>query len=234
VIPPYQLASRDWKLISLKTMAQKTAEEVEEKTESNKLFTKQFNKFLSDYYNWIVGCTVILVLIAGFFSLLLPKYQQTVDYLSATNQQNVLDYSSKQAELNKVQQLIASYNAIDKKYIDKVNSIAPAVQNKEELFSQVNYLVSVNQLSLNSISLSISDGYANDNLLPITPAEQPISDGLQTVAIDISVSGTNYESFKNFLSSIENNLRLMDVQSVIFDPNGQTTNLIINTYYSKN
>ncbi len=215
-------------------MAQKSPEEIEGQIEENKVRSKRVNKFLSDYFNWIVGFVVAVVFILGAFFLLLPKYEQTANYVNTVNQQQVLDVSSRQDELNKIQQLLASYNKIDKTYIDKVNAIAPAVQNKEELFSELNYLVSVNQLFLQSISLSSADNYQDQGIVPITTQEKPIISSLQTVTIVMAVRGTTYESFKSLLSSLENNLRLMDVLSIRFDPNAQTTELTINTYYSKN
>ncbi|MDD4901778.1 MAG: hypothetical protein PHE24_01450 [Patescibacteria group bacterium] len=215
-------------------MAQKSPEEIEGNIEEKKIRTKQFNKFFSDYFNWIVGGVVVAIFIIGFFVLLLPKYGQTVDYLNISNQQEILDASAKRDELSKIQQLLTAYNKIDKQYIDKVNAIAPVIKNKEELFSELNYLVSVNQLFLQSISLSSTATYQDQNIVPIAPQEKAISGSLETVNIVLSVKGTTYESFKNLLSDLENNLRLMDVLSIKFSPSGQTTSLIINAYYSKN
>ncbi|MDD5527509.1 MAG: hypothetical protein PHO56_00845 [Patescibacteria group bacterium] len=215
-------------------MARKNSEEIEEDIEEKKIRTKQFNIFLSDYFNWIVAGIVAVVFLFGFFALLLPKYEQAVNYIRIVNQQQVSDTSAKLDELNKTEQLIAAYKNIDKKYVDKVNAIAPAVQNKEELFSELNYLVSVNQLFLQSVSLSVNDGYQDFGLLPISPEQQKIADSLQTVTVTLSVAGIkNYETYKNFLTALENNLRLMDVLNISFTPNAGSTSFTINTYYSK-
>jgi hypothetical protein len=215
-------------------MAQKSLEDIDNTVEGRSLRVKEFNKFLDDYFGWIVAVVVILVFALETWALLLPKYEQTVRFIDSIDQQQSLDVTSKQTELDKINQLIAAYNKIDKKYITKVNAIAPAVQNKEELFSELNYLVSVNQLILQSISLSSASTYQDQGLLPIESDQSGISDRLQTVTIGLSVKGTSYEAFKNFLASLENNLRLMDILSIQFDPQGQSTSLIINTYYSKN
>jgi hypothetical protein len=215
-------------------MAQKSSDNLEGAAEEHNLHIKKFNKFLDDYFSWIVAGVVVIVFVLGFFVLLLPKYEQTVKFVNDIDQQQSLDVTAKQTELDKINQLIAAYNKIDKKYITKVNAIAPAVQNKEELFSELNYLVSVNQLVLQSISLSSVGAYQNQGLMSIPPAQSAISESLQTVSINLTVKGTSYESFKNFLASLENNLRLMDVLSIQFDPHGQSTTLVINTYYSKN
>jgi hypothetical protein len=214
-------------------MAQKSSEQIEDSLEERKIRIRQFNKFLKFYFNWIVIGLVAVIFISGFFFLLLPKYQQTAGYIKASNQQQALDTSAKREELKKIQQLLAAYDGIDKKYIDKVNAIAPVIQNKEELFSELNYLVSVNQLVLQTITLSLGDGYKDQGLVPISPAQGKIPANIETVNITLTIRGINYESFKSFLSALENNLRLMDVLTVAYNPGSEATTLSINTYYSK-
>jgi hypothetical protein len=214
-------------------MAQKNTEEVRGGVEEKNIRLKKLNKFLNDYFNRIVAVTVATVFIFGLIFILIPKYQQTVKLVDSLNQQQTLDVKAKQQELEKINQLIATYSKIDKKYIDKIDSVVPLSENKEELFSELSYLVSVNQLFLNSVSLSTVSLYENSGLLPVDRADKDIIDNLQEVTVSISVKGTNYQSFKNFLSALENNLRLMDVVSIQFDPQGENASLVINVYYYK-
>jgi hypothetical protein len=214
-------------------MAQKSSEEIEDSLEERKIRIRQFNKFLKFYFNWIIIGIVAVIFISGFFFLLLPKYRQTAGYIKASNQQQALDTSAKREELKKIQQLLAAYDGIDKKYIDKINAIAPVIKNKEELFSELNYLVSVNQLVLQTITLSQKDGYEDQGLVPISPAQGKIPTNIETVNIILTIRGINYESFKGFLTALENNLRLMDVLTVSYAPSSESTSLSINTYYSK-
>ena len=215
-------------------MAEDNSQKIEERIEGRRIFIKNLNKFFSDYFNWIVAGIVMVVFFSGFFILLLPRYQQAASYLEISNQQQTLNVSAEHVKLNKIQKLLAAYNSIDKNYLAILNEIAPVVQNKEELFSELNYLISANQLFLTSVSLSAGNSYADQGLVPISGAQGAIVGSLQTVKIDIGVRGTNYQTFKNLLSSLENNLRLMDVLSVTFNPQSQDTTLTIDAYYSKN
>jgi hypothetical protein len=216
-------------------MAQKDSGEIKGGVEGKIFYFRELNKFLSDYFNWVVAGIVAVIFIAGFFFLLLPKYQQTVNYLRVFNKQQLSDNSAKQDELNKIQQLIASYNSIDKSSIDKVNAIAPIGHNQEELFTEFNHLIASYQLFLNSISISVSDGYTDKNLMPITPADAAIAAGLRTAHVSISINGlTSYDSFKGFLTAMENNLHLMDILNVTYGANSRGLELSIDTYYSKN
>jgi hypothetical protein len=214
-------------------MPEKYLEEKEGEAETKKIFTKKMNKFLNDYFKWIVAFIVLIILVFGFFALVFPKYQQTVRYINMANEQGKSDYEAKNTELTKIKELLSSYDGIDKKYIDKVNAIAPFKKNKEELFSEINYLISKNQLFLQSVSLGEIGAYQDNSSLGIDGAAGAIAGNVEAVSIEIAVTGTNYESFKNLLSALENNLRLMDVVTVSFSPVGKTTSLTINTYYTK-
>lgn len=206
---------------------------LEEEIETKKILTRKLNKFLNDYFNRIIILVVIIIFIFGFFFLIQPKYVQTIKYVNLINKQEKSDFQTKNEELKKIKELLSVYSSIDHKYVDKVNAIAPVKKNKEELFSEINYLVSRNQLFLQSVSLEDLPGYQDKNLLAINAADARLAEDIQSVNIVLSVRGTDYEAFKNFLSALENNLRLMDVVSVDFDPIAKTTDLVINTYYTK-
>lgn len=213
-------------------MSEKGLEE-EGEVETKKIFTKKLNKFFNDYFKWIIVMVVFTVLVFGFLFLILPKYKQTAKYLNMANEQEKADYETKKKELAKIEELLSSYESIDRKYIDKVNAVAPARINKEELFSEINYLVSKSQLSLQSVSLGEIALYEGNGSFVAGDVAAAIAGNIEVVSIEISVAGTNYESFKNLLSALENNLRLMDVVKIAFSPAGKITALTINTYYTK-
>jgi hypothetical protein len=214
-------------------MPDKNFEEQSESAEASKLLIKEFNKFLNDYFHWIVAIIVMIILVFGYFLLLKPRYDQATGYISILSQRNQVDFNSKNNELDKIKALLNDYNSIDKNYIDKVNVIAPVIKNKEELFSEINYLVSRDQLFLQSISLGEVSGYTDSNLIAMRVADQKISGNIQSVTVNISIFGTDYQGLKNILSVIENNLHLMDVPTLTFDPTGNSTIMTINTYYIK-
>ena len=214
-------------------MPEKYSGEKEEEAELTKIWTKKLNKFFSDYFNWIIALTVAAIFIFGFFFLLAPKYDQTVKYVDIFNQQEELDVQVKKNELAQIKDLLAAYNSIDQKYIDKIGAVAPPIKNKEELFSEINYLMSRNQLSLQSVSLSDIGGFRGSGLVPPTAADGAILDNLQEVNVSLSASGiSNYETFKNFLASLENNLHLVDILTLNFSPGNNGISLSLKIYYS--
>jgi len=54
---------------------------------------------------------------------------------------------------------------------------------------------------------------------------------LHKLVINLSLSGGDYFTLKNFLNDVENNLRLLDIRSIVYSPEGNTYNISMNTYY---
>lgn len=208
------------------------------KEERSKQLARELNRFLGSYFKWLVFSVVIVIFLAGYFSLLRPKYDQTMNLINIINRQEQLDFAAKNEELQKIKDLLKIYASIDKKYVDKVMAIAPVKKNKEELFSEINYLVARNGLFTNGVSLSQGSSYSDlqakmEALAGTRPKDYFTSGDLEAVTVSFVVQGTDYDTFKRFLSSVESNLRLMDVISIGFDPNGKSATLVINVYYTK-
>ncbi|HTW96870.1 MAG TPA: hypothetical protein VMD74_04415 [Candidatus Methylomirabilis sp.] len=213
-------------------MANNNLEEQTSQREAKRIWTKKLNQFLSDYFNWFIVGVVVLVLVSGYFFLLKPKYDQTNNYINSLSRQEEGDFRAKQQELNDINTLLASYDKIDPSYLDKLDAIAPVKKNKEELFTEINYLVSRSGLLLRSVALTEAGAYVDSGLVPLTKADAAIAAQLESVNIQITVSGSDYDTFKRFLATLENNLRLIDVVSLNFDPRGTAT-LNFNVYYLK-
>jgi hypothetical protein len=144
-----------------------------------------------------------------------------------------LDFEAKKAELARLKDLLAVYNSLDKKNIDKINFIAPVKQNKEELFTEINYLVSKSQLVLLSVALSGGGAYQDRGIFKNTTEKNNQAEKIESVSVNLSISGTDYSAFKALLDLLENNLRLIDVTSLSFDPKSESTTLTMDVYYLK-
>ncbi len=147
------------------------------------------------------------------------------------NKQEEADFESKKNELQKIKDLLQAYKDIEENYKKKINSIVPYRENKEEIFSEINYLVTRNGLLLQSVNLSEGGGYDISDSLSLGGKDYLASGEMKKVTISFGVRGTDYEVFKNFLSAIENNLPILDVVSLSFDPNNKVSNFLIDTYY---
>ena len=205
--------------------------EKEQAMRQRQMLKKTLNKMLSDYFVFFIVGVVVVILSFGFFFLLKPKYDQTKQLISVINKQEEADFESKKNELQKIKDLLQAYKDIEENYKKKINSIVPYRENKEEIFSEINYLVTRNGLLLQSVNLSEGGGYDISDSLSLGGKDYLASGEMKKVTISFGVRGTDYEVFKNFLSAIENNLPILDVVSLSFDPNNKVSNFLIDTYY---
>jgi len=205
--------------------------EKEQAMRQRQMLKKTLNKMLSDYFVFFIVGVVVVILSFGFFFLLKPKYDQTKQLISVINKQEEADFESKKNELQKIKDLLQAYKDIEENYKKKIKSIVPYRENKEEIFSEINYLVTRNGLLLQSVNLSEGGGYDISDSLSLGGKDYLASGEMKKVTISFGVRGTDYEVFKNFLSAIENNLPILDVVSLSFDPNNKVSNFLIDTYY---
>jgi Tfp pilus assembly protein PilO len=142
----------------------------------------------------------------------------------------------KQQEYNKLKDLVDKLNELTKDYktkadsVDKLEQIAPPGKNIPELLNQFESLSAQSGMILHSIDFAEGAGaqaQAKQTVSPDQAAAQQneaASAPVNELGINIRVSGS-YEAFKNFLTNIEKNLRLVDIQTLGFSVSGQQNDL---------
>ncbi len=213
-------------------MAKDTAKEKKEirKLERRKALIKNVNEFLDNNFKWFIILVVVIILLSGYFFLLKPKRESSEKMLRVINQKREEDYYNKKEELKKIKDLLLVYSRISSSYIDKINSIAPP--DIDDLFTEMNQLISNQGLFVQSLNIN-KVNIRDPKLAKKNKNDQEYSEEIGGIKVSISVRGTDYEAFKNLLHSLENNLRLIDVERVDFDPKSQSTKLLLSTYYTK-
>ncbi len=210
------------------------------KTErERKIFLKKINTFLIKYFKFFVLFLVLLVLALGYLFLLGPKYKEIQTMIKHSQEQRREIFLAKQKKLNRLESYIESYDKFSSLEKEKINYILPKKYNQEELFSELNYLVEKNNLILKNISVKggktqVEFGQTKKDIE--ARVQNPIlkaPPGVQKYAVDVSILGTNYYSLKNLLSTLENNLKLLDITQLNFSPGSKTVNLTLMTYYLK-
>lgn len=131
-------------------------------------------------------------------------------------QENIKNEETKVKDLEIILQKIGGligFAAENKENIGKFDIILPAVEDKANLLSALDNMASANGLVALKINFN-EKAKAGSNQQPSLDSASENAD-FQTVNVQISLRGS-YPSFKNFLTAIENNLRLMDAVSVEF------------------
>ncbi len=187
-----------------------------------KQIKNQINIFFNFYFKIILVLIVSLFLFAGYLFIVLPKYKQISFDIEAGGRKENLEYLNRQKYYNQLKKLQAEYLKINVSDINKVNIMLPDKKDIESLLPEIEGIILKNGLLLTSIQVENMGG---------APTDKGISQEIKKIKININVVGTDYVGFKNLLKAIENNLRLMDINNLSFDPTGNTTSLDITTYY---
>jgi len=193
------------------------------------------NLFLNDYFNIITVLVVIFVLAISYFVIIRPKYNETMDSIKATLEQQQKLYNRQQIKLNNLQAVAELYKKIPAADLKKFNSVLPNNYIKERLFGEFEEIITQNGFILTSVKI-MEDKDVNNQSASTAESEvaaSATSGNVGTINLELSITAIDYAGLKNLLRTLENNLRLFDITKVSFSPDGNSATLILSTYYYK-
>jgi len=171
------------------------------------------------YYRLILVVLVILTGAGGYY-LLVPKYKEAVvesknklDILK-TQRQNQLSY------LENLKSMMANYENIGDREIEKLSQVLPAEKDIPGLFVQLQALADSHGFVLTSVNISQVPG-----------SKDSVNSKIKKLNVSVNLIGRGYESLKSFLETTEYNLRLFDVNAVYFSPDSDSYAINFFTYY---
>lgn len=201
--------------------------EIEDKGKSS--LRQGINIFLSRYFKYLSVIIALLALAVSYFYLLKPKYDEIV--LENNNIKSAQEAERKELDdyYDKVVDYIAEYKKIKKSDIEKISKLAPKDPDYEKLFTDFEKIIKEQGFILNSLSITPDERRADKkNNEPDAKAD---SSKIKKIKIEADISGVDYTSLKHLLGVIENNLRLMDIESLNWSPDNAGVQLEIITYY---
>ncbi|MBU2564304.1 type 4a pilus biogenesis protein PilO [Patescibacteria group bacterium] len=178
---------------------------------------------------------VIIILILSFIGVVvlldIPGVQDVLDLRKQIEQEKE-KFISKQELTDKILKLINEYND-SQETINQVDNIFPDEEDIPELITQIEFLAFEGGLILENIDVSSFKNIAESKAEIVRGQEQKEED-FNIVSIKIKLIGT-YSSFKNFLKLVENNIRLIDIDSVEFVSESSffEFNLSLKAYFQK-
>jgi len=208
----------------------------DQKEEKRKL---QINNFLMHYFKLFVFVILIIMLTAGYFMLIRPKYKKVIRDIALISADKEVEYLTQQRYLDKLNELKAIYKNINPEDKNKINVILPSQTEVEDLFSEIEVIVLKNGLLLASLQVELKEDKASSRGAYIpksalkTKEEEELPKEIGQVSIKMEIIGTDYNGFKNMLRTLENNLRLMDIIQLSFSPSSEQTSLELLAYYLK-
>jgi len=221
----------------------KIVEDAKDKIQQDNQRKQKINALLIRYFKWLVLALAIIILAMGYFLLIQPKYRQAIKNVELVSQEKELKYLAQQKYLNQLNELKAAYQNITTEDRDKIEAVLPNQAKTEELFAEIEAIVSKNGLILTSLQIEPeankstaqnrrTTGSARRNTGNKTEIEN-LPEGIGKVKIVMNLLGTDYGSLKNIIKTIENNLRLMDIVTLDFSPAENQTSLELFAYYMK-
>jgi Tfp pilus assembly protein PilO len=167
------------------------------------------------------------VLAAGFFFLLKPKYEEVLLTFNKIYEQKKTEASTLKASERKALQYIVDFNSISESEKSLIDKIIPDSGQSELIYIEIEKIAKERGLILRKINITEKkEDLRNKN------DEEKVKKGVNELEIDLIVEGFNYEGMKRFLSAIEKNIRLMDIQDITFSPDTFSANIKLLTYYS--
>ncbi len=185
----------------------------------------------------IFTAVILLVSIIVVWQYVLPSYGEIKTLRTAIGQRQETAQSLN-VFAQKLETLRQQY-AENEKSIERLYKILPAAKGTAEFLNNADYLSFQSGMILGAINFSeqarsASSGQSAEGRA-VTPSAAEGTQGAgsqkteaaaapDAILTDLSATGT-YESFKSFLSGLEENLRLTDVRSISFAGKGENANL---------
>ena len=208
------------------------------KEDSAQEWRQKVNNFLINYFNWLILALMTIILTAGYFFLIAPKYRQITKKIATRSQQLETSYQTRLHYLTKLNKLREAYQSIDPKDKTKLEAMLPKTAETEKLITEVESIAIKNGLILASLSIeplektSLFDklnAKANSQILQEPSAS--LFQEIRLVKIDLNLVGTDYQALKNLLRTLENNLRLIDINQMAYESTEDKTSLEAYAYY---
>ncbi|HBI97087.1 MAG: hypothetical protein US83_C0009G0014 [Candidatus Falkowbacteria bacterium GW2011_GWC2_38_22] len=201
----------------------------------NKELQNKLNLFFHGYFGVIVMIGVFFLLYLGFVYIIKPKNER----VTVNSQVMLVDkQSDKRMLAGALEKLIAyrlAYDSISQSEKEKISKILPGHEGKDNIFSNMEVFVLRQGLTLESIELNAKDVSMSNSRQrqseagDVAPAS---AGGIETIGLSLEISGVNsYERFKEFLITLEKNLRLIDVVDISYDQSAGILSLEAVAYY---
>lgn len=160
---------------------------------------------------------IFIVLTAGFASLYTLPMWRSAQTLAATIATGNERLSTADSLSKSRADLISKYNSIPKADLDNLTTLLPDNVNNIRLIIQIDSLATKNGLSvLQNVAYTTHDS-TDDAKTAVTAKAAAAKPPYEPFTISFETIGT-YKNFLSFVSDIEKNLRLLDIQQVDFTP----------------
>lgn len=188
--------------------------------------------FISKYIKIVIIFEIIVVFLISYFYLIKPKSDQLSNSIAVLKDKNVELETVKDYQ-NKFIDLQGSYTQIENKNkndIQKLKDILPEDKYLPELMAQVEALAISHGLVVANINIDSSSNVNSSSGEEKTPGSADI---IREIQVSVNMLGGNgtYDKVKEFLTAMENHIRLIDITSFSFDEKMSAYSIVFKTYF---
>ena len=176
----------------------------------------------------LLSLALLIVAVAVYTFFVRPAYDEIILLRGELSSKNQFLQEQKNA-IGRVNELILQYRGAGKLQ-DTISLSLPLAENLSSVFDQLRILASMNGLLVEIF-----------NVKPLalqSLARGPLVKNVGTLELSVRLVGS-YGAFKDFLRNLENNIRVMDLQTVRVEHVGAggsdlfAYNITVNTYYQE-
>jgi len=203
-----------------------------EQNQGNRKNLKILNVFFVKFFNLIF---LLIFSFVGYFVFsfaVQPKFDavKNQSIIKAERQNKEKDLLL--AYLRELNKYNASFSNVDENAISKIDRMFPNGNDSEDLLVLMEDFVAEGSFILDSLSVKNYEGnVARPGEIQIKKKVEDSGNGEKVLEIDITILAVSYDDMKKIVERIENNLRIMDIESIDFSESNSSLKMKIKTYY---
>lgn len=227
----------------------KNDSKLEESASLAKKRHNDFNRFLNQYFKYFIVALIFIFLWASIRFVLQPKFEKAVFSSNQVLKEKKNEFLSEYNRLQNYREAISVFSEIEAENVYKINKIIPSKYSREDLFTEITYFVIKNNFQLKSVN--ITDPQSNESTISsgLSSRRQSIEQQIEAPAytrltsmlpsnlnyfvVELEFLNIDYPALKYLLDIMENNLRIIDIYSLNFNPIDKTASIGFLTYYQK-
>lgn len=195
-----------------------------------------FMKFISRYIVYLGVLLVVVLITVGFVFVLWPKWNSHKNNPELTLAYHQEALKTRQEKLNQLNDLIADYKNLPASHFKKINELLPSANEAPILFTHLSGLAKLN----NTVLMNVTANDVGDRDLTTLLVTEGITTPKNLKVVDVAATFLgktevdNYSYFKQLVKAIQQNVRLFDIQYIIFTPSLTNFSFNARTYYLEN
>jgi len=178
-----------------------------------KVFEAKWYHYLIVKFNWLLIIIIALGLFVSEYKYIVRPSLQ----MAESNQAFKVDFyqsalKEEQEYLQGLKNLKMEIDKIDQLDLEKLDYVVSSGPDLPNLLNRIYLLINESGLQMKNFSINFQAG---------------------VITIKLSLAGSNYQTFKQFLAIVENNIQIMDITDLNLSVDQTSFDVTIKTYYQQ-